>query len=100
MGKLLLGEDVLLHDGRFVQLIKRPFTTEAGESGHWEFVRRKVHGRIVAVVALTPERQIVLVKIFRVPLNAYIIEPSKSLENINKMLVYNNNYVSIYKLVS
>ena len=79
MGKLLLGEDVLLHDGRFVQLIKRPFTTEAGESGHWEFVRRKVHGRIVAVVALTPERQIVLVKIFRVPLNAYIIEPCAGL---------------------
>lgn len=62
-------------DGCFVQLIKRPFINQqTGKSGHWEFVRRKVHGRIVAVVALTPDRQIVLIKIFRVPLNGYIVE--------------------------
>lgn len=75
MSKLLLGSDKILHDGRFVQLIERPFTNQqTSETGHWEFVQRKVHGRIVAIVALTPAHELVLTKIFRVPLNGYIIE--------------------------
>ena len=80
MGKLILGEDVVLHEGRYVRLMKRPFVNqETGEAGHWEFVHRKIHGRIVAVVAITPKREVVLIKIFRVPLGKYIIEPCAGL---------------------
>lgn len=75
MGKLELGDSVVRHEGKFIQMIERPFTNkETGEKGHWEFVQRKTHGRIVAVMALTSDEQLVLTKTFRVPINRYIVE--------------------------
>lgn len=68
-------EDIICHGGRFLQLIGRPFrNTQTGQTGTWEFVHRTAPGRIVAIVPVTPAREVVLLKSFRVPVNSYVIE--------------------------
>ncbi len=75
MSKLLLGPDEELWRGRFISVARRPFTnTETGQEGHWEMVKRKAFGRIVGVIAVTPENEVIIIKIFRVPLNKYVLE--------------------------
>lgn len=75
MTKLHFEKDEEMWKGRFLRVIKRPFTNiESGKSGHWELIKREVHGRIVAVMAVTPEKEVILVKIFRVPLKQYVLE--------------------------
>ena len=75
MTKLCFGPDEEVWKGKFISILKRPFTNvESGKGGHWELVKREVHGRIVGVMAVTPEKEVILVKIFRVPLKQYVIE--------------------------
>lgn len=75
MPKLRFEPDEELWKGKFISVQKRPFTNvESGKSGHWELVKREVHGRIVGVMAVTPEMEVILIKIFRVPLKRYVIE--------------------------
>ncbi|OGZ05440.1 MAG: hypothetical protein A3C93_01060 [Candidatus Lloydbacteria bacterium RIFCSPHIGHO2_02_FULL_54_17] len=75
MSKLLLGPDEEMWRGRFISVAKRPFTnTETGKEGHWEMVKREARGRIVGVIAVTPENEAIIIKIFRVPLNKYVLE--------------------------
>ena len=75
MPKLILGPEEVLCRGKFIEMWRTPFTDrDSGKKGYWEFVRRKTLGRIVAVVGLTPDRQIILTKNFRVPLGGYILE--------------------------
>ena len=72
---LRVGQDETVFDGQFIQVIRRPFTdARSGQQGIWEMVRRKTHGNIVAVVPVTPDKEVVLAKIFRVPLKAWTIE--------------------------
>ncbi len=42
--------------------------------GHWDFVRRPHSDSCVGILAITPEREIVLVEQFRIPVQAYVIE--------------------------
>ncbi len=75
MRKLQIKNDIVVYDGKFLQTIKRHFKNRAtGKPGVWEMVRRKTYGRIVAVIALTQKREIILIKIFRIPFKCYIIE--------------------------
>jgi ADP-ribose pyrophosphatase len=75
MTKLRFDKDEEMWKGRFLRVIKRPFMNiESGKGGHWELVKREVHGRIVAIMAVTPEKEVILVKIFRVPLKRYVLE--------------------------
>ena len=65
----------MVYDGKFIRTIKRHFLDRAGHKIVWEMVERKTHGkRIVAIAAITPEREIILEKCFRVPLKDYVIE--------------------------
>lgn len=73
MGLKIIHEDIEF-DGKFIQVLKRRFIGIHGEEGIWECVRRKTNGRIVAIAAITYEREIILTKIFRVPINEYVIE--------------------------
>ena len=57
--------DVVLHDGRFLQALRR---------GQWEYVRRKNASGIVILVALTPEDELIFVEQYRVPVSARVIE--------------------------
>ena len=62
-----------LFDGKFIKVIGRDFIHN-GRTGLWECVKRKTFGKIVAVAAITPNQELILVKIFRVPIQGWIIE--------------------------
>lgn len=73
--KLIIEKDVVVFNGRYIQTIKRHFRNRiTRKSGVWEMVKRKTHGRIVAVVALTPKLEVILTKIYRVPWKRWMIE--------------------------
>lgn len=55
----------ILHAGRFIELV----TDE-----RWEFVRRRNAHAVVAIVAVTPAHELLLVEQFRIPLAAAVIE--------------------------
>lgn len=55
----------LLHAGEFLLLFRRR---------HWEFVRRPRSGGACFVIALTPQRELVLVEQYRLPVLAHTIE--------------------------
>ncbi|MFH0739568.1 MAG: NUDIX hydrolase [bacterium] len=62
-------------DGKFVRVIKKTFKTKSGKIGIWEVVERvKLQKRIVIIFALTKDRQVILEKNYRVPLETYAIE--------------------------
>jgi ADP-ribose pyrophosphatase len=51
--------------GKYIELAAR---------GHWEFARRRNTSGIVAIVALTPRRELLLVEQYRAPLNCRVVE--------------------------
>ncbi len=69
----ILGDEIA-YDGQFIQTVQRKFLDKDGREQIWEMVRRKVFGRIVLVVAITPDNKVVLEKIYRIPLKEYILE--------------------------
>ena len=56
----------LLHAGRFLHFYRHP--------GGWEYVRRPAAVEGVTIIASTPERKILLVEQFRIPLGRVCIE--------------------------
>lgn len=67
-------DDNIRYDGNHIQLVERGFIGSDGKEHTWEMIRRKTHGPIVAIAAITPDREIVLEKSFRIPLNTYVLE--------------------------
>src|SRR5258705_6262622 len=55
----------IVYDGKYLQLVKQD---------NWEFVQRKNISGIVGIVAVTPERKLILVEQFRVPVGKNVIE--------------------------
>lgn len=55
----------ILFEGRFVRLVRQD---------HWEWAERTNTACAVVVVAVTPERQIVLTEQYRIPLGARVLE--------------------------
>lgn len=72
--KLKILNDEIMYDGEFIQTIRRYFIDREGKKRAWEMIRRKIYGRIVAIAAITPEKEIILEKIYRVPCNGYVLE--------------------------
>lgn len=56
MRKIKVLNDELALDGRFIRVYRRHFIGTGGKPAVWEMVRRKTLGRIIAVVAITPEK--------------------------------------------
>lgn len=75
-------EDKLVYDGKFIQTIARYFKDKNGDTHVWDMVRRKARGRVVAIAALTPKREVILEKIFRVPYKGYTYELPAGLMDI------------------
>lgn len=71
---LPVDQDEEVFHGRFIRVVRRHFRDREQRAGIWEMVSRKTHGPIVAVVAVTPEHEVILNRIWRVPLNRYVIE--------------------------
>lgn len=65
----------IVYNGKFVRINKKTFRTKNGKEGFWEVVERQnMHKRIVIVFALTKNKEVILEKNYRVPLETYVIE--------------------------
>ncbi|MFH1599442.1 MAG: NUDIX hydrolase [Pseudomonadota bacterium] len=58
-------EPVVMCEGKYLRLVKR---------GHWEYAERTNAGSAVIVIAVTPERKLLFVEQFRIPMGAPTIE--------------------------
>lgn len=58
-------EPVVMCEGKYLRLVKR---------GHWEYAERTIAGSAVIVIAVTPERKLLFVEQFRIPMGAPTIE--------------------------
>lgn len=58
-------EPVTMSEGKYLRLVRR---------GHWEYAERTNAGHAVIVVAMTPERNLLFVEQFRVPMQMRTIE--------------------------
>ncbi|MBI5732410.1 NUDIX hydrolase [Candidatus Jorgensenbacteria bacterium] len=74
MKRLKIVKDEVVYDGAFIKTIRRNFIDLKGGKRVWEMIERKTHGRIVAIVAITPKNEVILEKTFRMPWKSYIIE--------------------------
>jgi ADP-ribose pyrophosphatase len=59
------NERTTICEGKHLRLVKR---------GHWEFVERTLASGVVVILAVTPEKKIVLTEQFRVPVGKRVIE--------------------------
>ena len=55
----------ILHQAKYLNLVQR---------GHWEYVERTTQRPAVAMVAITDERELVLVEQFRIPVGCPVVE--------------------------
>ena len=72
---IIVTEEEMVFSGEYISVVARRFLNKRdGGKGLWECVKRKTHGRIVAVAAFTADREIILTKTYRVPAQAWVIE--------------------------
>jgi len=60
-----------VYKGKYLKVIEKKFLTKTGQKGTWECVERKGG---VLVFPLTKKKEVILEKIFRIPINDYSIE--------------------------
>lgn len=77
-----IGGDEVVHEGRWIRLLRREIRTADGALHHWEMVERRTHGPIVAVVALTDDDEVILLRTFRVPARAWMLEVPAGLMDV------------------
>ncbi len=66
---LTVGPETTLYRGKFLTLKSRPFVdSRSSLCGEWEYVVRKNKGRVVAVVGITKDDELILTKTLRLPL--------------------------------
>ncbi len=73
--KLVLGKATPVYQGPFITVSKVPFKKrKKGKEGVWEVVTRtNSHGPTVAIVGVTPDLNVVLVREYRIPLKRWVI---------------------------
>jgi len=65
----------IVFEGEFIRVIAKHFETKEGKKGVWEMVERKIpQQKAVVIFALTKEKDVVLERIYRIPLEAYVLE--------------------------
>lgn len=74
MPKIKILRDTVVHTGKFNSFIEREFIGVQGKKGKWEMVSRKTFGDIVSIAAVTPQGELLVEKIYRIPLKKYAIE--------------------------
>ena len=74
--KMRITKREVVFEGKYLQVVRKEFDTNMGEGGTWETVERKnIYGRgAVVIVALTKDREVVLERNWRVPLESFVIQ--------------------------
>ena len=76
-----------VYKGQHLKVIKKEFLTKNGKRGVWECVERRGG---VLIFPLTKKKEVILEKIFRIPINSYDIElPAGSVDKKNETLKEN-----------
>jgi 8-oxo-dGTP pyrophosphatase MutT (NUDIX family) len=63
----------LLHEGAWLNMRRTTFVNDAKIEGRWEFIASK-KGDIAGIIAFTDENKAVLIKQYRVPMEAYVLQ--------------------------
>ena len=74
MPKIKIKKDRVAFEGKFISLIIREFIGVHGTRGQWEMVDRRVFGDVVAIAAVTAQNELIVEKIYRMPVKKYAIE--------------------------
>lgn len=69
----ILGDEIA-YEGKYIQVVNRRYIDNDGQERIWELVIRKVFGRTVVIVPVTPERELILEKIHRIALASDVLE--------------------------
>lgn len=91
----------ILHESKFLSVVK---------NNNWEYVKRNTStGNIVSVLAITENKEVILVEQFRIPVNKYVLEcPAGLIDDGEEPLVaikrelleetgyISNNWIQIY----
>jgi len=67
-------KEKVVHKGKFLSRIDTEFEDRSGKIQTWESVSRHNSGEIAVIFAITKNDDVILVKIFRVPLGGYVYE--------------------------
>lgn len=100
-----LGKKKKLFEGRFIKLWGTEFLDKSGNSHMWEWIDK---ADVVIILPITAEGNLVLIKIYRVPLERYVIEspaglhdnPSESREEVAKRELLEETGYEADKLVA
>ncbi len=75
MPKIKILKDEIIWNGRFIRLIKRHYLGLKGEKKYWEMIKRSPERhKIVSIIGITPKKEIILIKIYRIPIKSYVLE--------------------------
>lgn len=61
----------LVYRGKYLNVFKKEYLTKTKKKGIWECIEKK---DAVVIFALTKEKEVILEKIFRIPLNSFVFE--------------------------
>lgn len=98
-----IERDEVLHEGEWIRLLRRHIRTPDGAAHGWELVERRTHGPIVAVVAVTEDDEVILLRHYRFPPRAWVLEVpaglmdkdgESPLETAKRELLEETGYVS------
>ncbi len=67
-------KDETVYAGKFIEVLRRHYRAKSGEKKYWEMVKRTSSHKIVSIVGITPKKEIILIKIYRIPIKSYTIE--------------------------
>lgn len=67
-------KEEIVHKGKHITRVDVRYVTNRGKENTWEKVNRNTFGKIVAIFALTLEKEVILVKQFRIPSGSYVVE--------------------------
>lgn len=63
-----------LYQGKFLRVVGKKFKTKSGKDGLWECIERINTRGIVAIFPVTKNKEVLLIKQFRIPHEKYLIE--------------------------
>ena len=61
----------LVYKGEYLKVIQKEYLTKTKKRGNWDYIERK--GAVI-IFALTKEKEVILEKIFRIPLGSFSLE--------------------------
>lgn len=75
------GKTKTVFNGKHLKMKVREFKAKDGKIHQWEFVERKPNNPPVIIFAITPQKEVVLEKVCRVPFKGWVLELPAGLQD-------------------